>query len=226
VSGVSPKVSITRATARTSIATLGTGYCQQDFATYWTIRLLYLVEFANWNSQAVIGYGCGNNSSVQTTGASDSMPYHTGTMQSSRTTYGVGCQYRWIEDLWGNVFEWVDGIYFSSSSVYIITDPSNFSDTTNGTLVGTRATNGGEIKDFFTPSESTLDWAMYPNAVYSDSNYSTYVTDPCSYGSSGVVLCVGGHFNQYQDYGLFCMSGNSNASSSGSHLGARLMYLP
>jgi hypothetical protein len=226
VSGVSPKVSITRATARTSIATLGTGYCQQDFATYWTIRLLYLVEFANWNSQAVIGYGCGNNSSVQTTGASDSMPYHTGTMQSSRTTYGVGCQYRWIEDLWGNVFEWVDGIYFSNSSVYIITNPSNFSDSSGGTLVGTLVINSGEIKDFFAPSESTLDWAMYSNAVYSDSYYSTYVTDHCNSNGSGVVLYVGGNYDQGQYCGLFYVNGNYYASVSYGYLGARLMYLP
>ena len=225
-SGKSPKVSITRATARTSIAGLGTGYYQQDFATFWTIRLLYLVEFANWNSQAVIGYGCGNNSSVQTTGFSDSMPYHTGTMQSSRTTYGVGCQYRWIEDLWGNVYEWVDGIYFSSSNVYIITNPSSFSDSSDGTLVGTRATSSNEIKDFFAPSEATLDWAMYPNMVVSDSNYSTYVCDHCSYSSSGVVLFVGGYCSQYQGYGLFYVNGYNNASYSYSHIGARLLLLP
>ena len=226
VSGKSPKVSITRATARTSISNLGTGYYQQDFATFWTIRLLYLVEFANWNSQAVIGYGCGNNSSVQNTGVSDSMPYHTGTMQSSRTTYGVGTQYRWIEDLWGNVREWVDGIYFSSSSVYIITNPSNFSDTKGGTLVGTRSTSSKEIKDFFVPSEATLDWAMYPNAVHSDSTYNNYVTDLCSYYSDGVVLYVGGNYGQNQSYGMFYISGSNDASVYDSSIGTRLMYLP
>ena len=225
-SGKSPKVSITRATARTSISNLGANYWQQDFATYWTIRLLYLVEFANWNSQAVIGYGCGNNSSVENTGASDSMPYHTGTMQSARTTYGVGTQYRWIEDLWGNVLEWVDGIYFSSSSVYIITDPSSFSDSSDGTLVGTRATSSKEIKDFFAPSDSTLDWAMYPNTVVSDSNYSTYVCDACVYSNGGVILCVSDYYTQNQSFGLFYMNGGNNASYSSGVIGTRLMYLP
>ena len=227
VSGVSPKVSIIRSTARNSIKNLGTGYWQQDFAMFWTIRLLYLVEFANWNSQATIGYGCGNGSSVQTTGASDSMSYHTGTMQSSRTTYGVGTQYRWIEDLWSNVLEFVDGIYFSGSSVYIITNPSNFSDSSGGTLVGTRTTTSlDEIKNFFTPSNSTLDWAMYPDALYSDSNYSTYVTDRYGYYSSGVVLTVGGNYNQGSSWGLFNVSGSTNASYSAGSVGTRLMYLP
>ena len=228
-SGKSPKVSITRATARTSIAALGTGYCQQDFATYWTIRLLYLVEFANWNSQAVIGYGCGNLTSTQSTGASDSMPYHTGTMKTARTTYGVGTQYRWIEDLWGNVLEWVDGIRFvgtNNKNVYIITNPSNFSDTTNGTLVGTRVSSSDEIKDFFAPSEATLDWAMYPNAAYSDSNYSTYVADGCPFYAGGVVLCVGGYSNWGKSFGLFYFDSTHSDSDAYSSIGARLMYLP
>lgn len=226
VSGVSPKVSITRATARTSIAALGTGYWQQDFATFWTIRLLYLVEFANWDSQAVIGYGCGNSSYVQSTGASDSMPYHTGTMKALRTTSGVGTQYRWIEDLWGNVFEWVDGIYFSATFVYIITDPSSFSDSSGGTLVRTRIRSSGEIKDFFVGLGSTLDWAMYPNAVYSDSKYSTYITDYCGYTDYSVVLYVGADCYAQRERGLFCMSARNEASYSGSSIGARLMYLP
>lgn len=227
-SGKTPKRSITRATARSLISSLGANYWQQDFAMFWTIRLLYLVEFANWKSQAKIGYGCGNNSSAQNTGASDSMPYHTGTMQSSRVSYGIGTQYRWIEDLWGNVYEWIDGIYFADTNrqnVYIITNPSNFSDTTGGILVGTRATDSDEIKDFFTPSDSILDWAMYPNAVYSDSNYSTYVTDQCVYGSSAPVLCVGGYYYREKKSGLFCMI-SGGASSSDLSVGARLMYLP
>jgi hypothetical protein len=37
--------------------------------------------------------------------------YHTGTTQSARTTYGLGTQYRWIEGLWDNVYDWMDGCY-------------------------------------------------------------------------------------------------------------------
>jgi hypothetical protein len=99
ISGVKPLTNITRSTARSGCSGRGTGYCQFDMMTLITIWHLYLVEFAHWNSQAKIGYGCGNNSATENMGASDSMPYHTGTMQSSRTTYGVGTQYRWIEDL-------------------------------------------------------------------------------------------------------------------------------
>ena len=224
--GVTPIASITRATARTQIQNLGTGYYLNDYALFWTIRMLYLVEFADWNSQKVIGYGRGNGSYASTMGYTDSMPYHTGTTASNRTTYGANTQYRYIEGLWDNVLDWCDGIRFSSSTVYVYTNPSTYSDSSGGMIVGTRATSNDEIKSFFTPSVSTLDWAMYPNSVYSDTNYSTYVADYCFYGSSGVVLCVGGGWNHSQSCGMFFLNGYSSASYAFSSIGARLMYLP
>ena len=151
--------------------------------------MLYLVEFADWNSQAKIGYGCGNNSSAQAVGASDSMPYHTGTMQSSRTTYGVGTQYRFIEGLWDNVFDWCDGIYFSGANVYCIKNPSSFSDSSSGTLVGTRPTSGGWISAFNVPTANGFDYALYTSAI--SGSEATYITDYCY--SGGVVLYVGGY---------------------------------
>lgn len=224
VTGKPPKVNITRDAARTAIKALGTGFYQQDFAMFWTTRMLYLVEYANWNSQAAIGYGCGNNSSVQITGASDTMTYHTGTMKSTRTAYGVGVQYRWIEDPWGNVREWCDGIYFSSSNVYCINNPANFSDTTGGTKVGTRPTTDGYISDWSIPTATGFEYALYPSAV--SGGEQTYMADYCYYYSSGVTLSVGGDYGQYQGYGMFCLDGSSTASSSYGYLGARLQYLP
>ena len=219
-----PKVNITRSTARSGIHNLGSTIWQWDYAIRWTINMLYLVEFAHWNSQEKIGYGCGNNSSIQNTGASDNMPYHTGTMQSSRTSYGVGTQYRYIEDLWGNVYDWVDGIYFSGSNVYIIKNPANFSDSSNGTNVGTRPTSSNYISKWNTPSNSDYDWAIYPSAVSGSS--STYICDCCNYSSGGTVLCAGGNYSQYQYRGLFCLNGDSSASSSYGSIGSRLMKLP
>lgn len=225
VTNTAVMTNITRATARSGITSLGTGYYMQDFALYWTIRMLYLVEFADWDSQKVIGYGCGNNSSTVNTGTTDSMSYHTGTMQSTRTTYGTGIQYRWIEDPWANAYEWCDGIRFSGSDVYVFNNPSEYSDTSGGTKTGTRPTSGGYISQWSVPSVSGYDWALYPAAV-SGSFAGTYVPDYCHYGSSGVVLYVGGFYDQYQDHGAFCLGGDGAASDSSGRIGARLQYLP
>ena len=224
VTGNPPIVNITRATARTNIHNLGDTYWQFDYAMLWTIWMLYLVEYGDWNSQKTIGYGCGNGSKSQAVGSSDSMPYHTGTMQSSRSTYGVGCQYRYIEDLWGNVWDWCDGIYFNDTAIYIILNPANFSDTSNGTYIGSRVASTSWISAYNVPSASGFEWALYPSAV-SGSN-STYVCDYCSYDSHGVVLYCGGYYFQDQAQGLFCIYGGSDASGSNPRIGCRLQKLP
>ena len=227
VSGTTPKVSTTRSDFRTGIHNLGSKIWQNDFAMFWTLRMLYLVEFADWNSQNKIGYGCGNNSSVQAMGYTDSMPYHTGTTQSDRTTYGLGTQYRYIEGLWDNVFDFCDGIYFNDRTVYVINNPANFSDTTGGTNVGTRANANGVVTEWTDPSSITgLEYALYPAAVTEDSNFATYDCDYSGYGASGVVLCVGGLYYQDQYNGAFCLYGNYAASYKYASRGSRLQMLP
>lgn len=220
-SGSSPQVNITRSTARSGIHSLGSTIWQFDFAMRWTIQMLYLVEFADWNSQTKIGYGCGNSSSYQNVGSSDSMKYHTGTMQSSRTTYGVGVQYRYIEGLWDNVYDWMDGCYYNSSGLNVIMNPNNFSDSSNGTAVGSPP--GGWTSAFSIPTKSGFEWALYPSAT--SGSGSTYITDCWGFDSSCPCLCCGGCYDQGQDHGLFCV-GYLTSSFSGSGIGCRLQKLP
>ena len=225
--GVTPKVNITRDAARTGIKALGSGIWQWDYAMLITIQMLYLVEYANWNVQATIGGGCSqtsaSSSAVFNCGGTDSMPYHTGTVSANHADYG-DCQYRYIENLWGNCYDWCDGIYFSAANVYAIKNPANFSDTANGTLVAQRPTSSGYISALAKSSASGFDWFYYPSAVAGADG--TYIPDYCGYSASGVVLCVGGSYGQVPDRGLFCLSGGNAASGSYANIGSRLQYLP
>ena len=221
--GSQPAASMTRAQARSNIHNLGSTYWQYDFAMYWTIMMLYLVEYANWNSQATIGYGCSPSGQKFNMGATDAMIYHTGTSAANRTTYG-SVQYRHIEGLWDNVYDWCDGIRFSGSTVYCIANPTSFSDTSGGTNVGTRATSSGWISGWTNPTADGFEYALYPNAV--SGSETTYVCDYCNYGASGVVLCVGGNYGQSQNYGAFDLYGYSAASSADTDIGCRLQKLP
>lgn len=223
--GVKPAGNYTRAQFRTSISGLGQKIWQWDFAMYWTIMMLYLVEYADWNSQAKIGYGCGNNRGTENAGSCDNMTYHTGTNAANRTTYGH-TRYRYIEDLWGNAYDWVDGIYFSGANIYCIKNPSSFSDTTGGTNVGTRDTSGGYISAWTNPSASGFEYALYQASGGNAGSDSTYVCDYCSYNSSGVVLFVGGNYGQNQGRGAFYLNGSNAASYKGAYVGSRLMKLP
>ena len=221
--GSQPAANMTRAAARSSIHNLGSTYWQYDYAMYWTIMMLYLVEYANWNSQATIGYGCSPSGSKFNMGATDNMVYHTGTSAASRTTYG-SVQYRHIEGLWDNVYDWCDGIRFSGSTVYCIANPASFSDTSGGTNVGTRATSSGYISGWTNPTADGFEYALYPNAV--SGSETTYVCDYCDYVASGVVLVVGGYYGQNQYRGAFYLYGNGAASVASTSIGCRLQKLP
>ena len=219
--GQTPKNQTTRSDFRTSIHNLGTDIWQLDFATRFTIWMLYIVEFADWNSQAKIGYGCGDNSAVQAMGYTDSMPYHTGTTQSSRTTYGLGTQYRYIEGLWDNVYDWIDGCYNSSSGLNIILNPANFSDSSGGISVGTPSS--GYPSAFTVANVSGTFPTFIPSAA--NGSDSTYSCDYWSFNASSPCLYGGGYYSRSLNHGLFYVS-RSSTSYAYASLGSRLMELP
>ena len=222
--GVKPVTSKTRSTFRSGIHGLGTKVWQIDWATWFTIWLLYLVEFANWNSQAKIGYGCGGGqySSTENAGYTDSMPYHTGTTKSSRTTYGVSTQYRHIEGLWDNVYGWIDGCYYNNIGLKIILNPSSFSNYSGGVSVG--IPSNGYPRAFSVKSVSGSFPLFIPTTSGgSDSTYS------CDYWYSGNAdypcVCAGSNTVQTQYRGLFFFYCNE-ASDANSSTGSRPMKLP
>ena len=215
----SPRANMTRSSARSGIHNLGSTIWQSDFAMRFTLWLLYIVEFADWNSQAKIGYGCSPSSNTFAMGYTDSMPYHTGTNQSSRTTYG-GTQYRNIEGLWDNVWDWCDGCYYNSSGLNIILNPANFSDSSNGTAVGVPSSGWPSA---FTV-KTTGGYPLFIPTAASGSD-STYSCDSWYFGSSSPCLYVGGYYSHDSDYGLFCVYYNA-ASYYNGVIGCRLQELP
>lgn len=225
VSGYTPLGNKTRAEFRTGIHNLNANAWQQDFAMWWTIRMLYLVEHANWNSQTKIGYGCGNGTGIQAAGLTDTMPYHTGTMASSKTSYHAGVQYRGIEAPWCNIAEWVDGIYASGNNVYCIKNPANFSDTTGGTYVGTKLTTGGNIKSWSNPSSvSGFEYALIP--ATQGGSETQYCCDYWGVSSGSTCFLGGGNYGQNLQTGFFQMFNVMSESDKNEAWGARLMYLP
>ena len=220
-SGVKPKANITRSTARTSIHNLGSNIWQSDIQMRMTIWMLYLVEFADWNSQKTIGKGCGNNSATENMGYTDSMPYHTGTTLASRDSYGLGTQYRYIEGLWDNVYDWGDGCYYNSNGLNIINTPSSFSDNSGGTAVG--VPSNGWPSAFTVATVAGLEWVIYPTA--SGGSETTYSADNWNFNASDPCLCFGGSYYQSGNRGLFCVYCNS-ASYSDAYIGCRLQKLP
>ena len=217
-----PLTKKTRAEFRNLISALGDGIYQRDMAMQVTIWMLYLVEYADWNSQECIGYGCSDNKKIKPTGMTDSMLYHTGTTAKTRQTYGY-TQYRYIEGLWDNVLEWYDGIRFDGRDIYVFDNPDDFDDEQGGTYVGKRANDWGIIKNMKPSEVEGYEWMIYPSKVDYNLNYGEFVGDGCYYNASGVVLYGGGYCSQDRGHGLFCLYGDAAASDQYASIGSRLL---
>lgn len=214
------QTNITRSQARSNIHNLGSNIWQMDFAQMWYVGMLFLVEFADWNGQTAIGYGCSSGNSKQNNGRTDSMQYHTGTTAANRTTYGF-TQYRNIEGWWDNVYDWMDGCYYNSNGLNVIKNPAQFSDSANGVLVGKPV--AGYPSDFTIPTQDGLEWALFPSAA--NGSQTTYVPDIWSYYGSGPCLYHGGYYYQYLNHGpfyVYCYS----TSYQDSFIGCRLQERP
>lgn len=219
ITGAAQHVNITRSTARTSIHDLGANFWQMDFAQYWYVNMLFLVEFADWNGER-IGRGCSASGAKMINGQTDAMGYHTGTTAASRDSYGF-TQYRNIEGWWDNVHDWMDGCYYNNNGLNIINNPNNFSDSANGTLVGKPTT--GYPSDFTIPTANGFEWALFPSKERG--SQTTYAPDAWVFGAFSPCLYHGGSYSQYQNYGPFFVSCDST-SGSNSDVGCRLQERP
>ena len=224
-SGLAPQVSMTRATARTQSIAKGGNWRMTDYATWSAYTYLYLLEFADWDSQTKIGRGyVDGNSAAINTGGTDSMTYHTG--RAAGTDGQTSVQYRGIEDPWGNVSELVDGINFSGRKVYVCTDPSKYADNTSTGYTDTGVTlpSSGWIKQL-TPS-STVEWAFFLPSVNGGSE-TTYVPDWMASTTGWRILCVSGYWKYKSNAGLFnFFAYNDSSGGSGTGIGARLLVDP
>ena len=213
------KCSITRSAARSGIHGLGANFWQIDFSQFWYVGMLFLVEFADWNGER-IGRGCSASGSKENNGKTDAMQYHTGTTAANRDTYGF-TQYRNIEGWWDNVYDWMDGCYYNSNGLNVIKNPNQFSDSANGVLVG--KPTDGYPSDFAIPTQSGLEWALYP--IAKAGSQTTYVPDDWSFNGGSPCLRHGGNCYRGLNRGPFYV-GYGSASSASDSIGCRIQERP
>lgn len=219
-SGTTPSVSKTRSTFRDYARNMASGFQLRDIATWCAYDLLYLVEYADWEGQKKIAQGLVNNPSVNKTGLTDAMVYHTGRANSSDNS---AVQYRWIENPWGNVREWVDGINFQNRTAYICTDPTKYADDTTANYTSTGVTlssTTGWIKGLGLSTD--FPWAYLPNEPGGSST--TYIPDYMYSGGGRRVLNVGGSYSKRLNGGQFYFDASNTSSDKNSDLGARLQF--
>lgn len=232
-SGKTCLVNITLPQMRTACKAQGEGYQQYDFLIDAIIKELFLIEFATTNSQSIMrGWTDGNSAALQT-GHTDNVKTPSGSWNTNHeegdtacnTDGHHACKYRGIENPWGNVYKWCDGITFDGTKIYICLDPNHYVSENMAApyfYVGERADGASYLKEI-----SYFD--KFPALGYASSvsggSDSTYYCDyAVAYG--GTVLVVGGYWSDRASGGLWYWNGLVDASNADSYLGGRLCYKP
>jgi len=228
VTGASPTVSATRATFRTNAKNKGSGWSIIDIAAISAIQMLALVEFATNNAQAVIGRGyCDGNSASLKSGSCDSVPNLTG--RPSGTDGKTGVVYRGIEDFWGNIWEWVDGVNFNGGKYYVCNDISKYADDTATNYEELSFTGATNWSQSYITQEGLDDGdnihVMLPSAAGSGSE-TTYQCDACWSNTGWRVFLHGGNWLYGSHCGLFTADLYTDSSSTNTYIGSRLLYIP
>lgn len=87
----------------------GHSYCQLNFYTVTLLQCLYLMRYGNRNSQTALGMGYVGGTSAKNTGATLNKGMYYGSTDPMEQMKFMG-----IEDFWGNIYQWVDGLVSTS----------------------------------------------------------------------------------------------------------------
>lgn len=219
--GTTPKAHTSLDEFRTGITAIDNKHYQYDIHTYAALELLYIVEFAHLNTQSKIGAGITFSKKALTIGRTDVLTYHTGRVNGAADNVSA-VQYRWIENLWGNVWNWVDGILIQDGLVYICNDRTKYASS---------ITKNYESTGLHTPTNS--NWHRtdqdYNNCylipLTSGSSNSTYTCDYYTYDYELRGLYVGGGYGGVSFAGLFCWSGYYDPGDADAAIGGRAVLV-
>ena len=212
VSGKAPINYGTRANFRALAGKHGTGWRQQDFDLVSAIQLLYLVEYADWNSQSMIGNGLTDWTSawpawndynpIETSGNSNSDGNATANTSGGDGAVGSYMSYHGIENFFSHLWKWVDGINIIDRVPWVSNNDTHFvvETTTNYTSLGvTLATSNQYVETL-----EQIARGFLAASVLASGSGSTYVTDFYWQGTGWRLATLGANANNALRAGVAC----------------------
>ncbi len=226
VSGFAPLVNETRAEFRSISGNRGTGWRQLDYDLASAIQLLYLIEYADWDSQSMIGEGrtalsggtWAKDSYIGVTGKSNSDG--NGTNSVGGNSNNAYMTYRGIENFFGNIWKWVDGININNNIPYVCNNDTDFADdtATNYTALGITLINANGYQQTLEQTSR----GFLPASVGGSS--STYLTDYYYQSTGWRVARLGGAVSSGAYAGVAFWIAYSASSNDDVYIGGRLCF--
>lgn len=211
-----PTANITIGQARTLAQANGDGYDQIAFYQLTLLQCLFLIKYKSRDAQSALGKGF--------TLSSLSSPIKTGGtiakgIDFGETTGRQQMKFLGIEDFWGNLYYWIDGLV-SSSDFHALTATTNFNDSGAGyNDLGQIAES--DIFGYMKIPQGTNELGFIPQV--GGASETTYFTDSANF-KSGRVPYFGGYKDELGT-GAFKLYVGAQVSEKGSYCGGRLMYL-
>lgn len=219
-SGKTPTGNKTRATFRSEATSRGTGYFQNGFYQLIFLQCLYLLKYKDRNSQTALGYGYVSGSATQQTGETNTKGLNYGNTSSQTDRVKLFG----IEDMWGNIWQWVDGLSTDGSRKYVVTHlPVNFDDATSGTAHTTYDSGiTADLGNYISRVQGTTDCGFAAKAT--SGSETTYWADYTVVAASRVAM-FGGDWYYGAREGVFRLAANNASSYSYAGIASRLMYV-
>ena len=220
-SGYAPLTNKTITNFRSYARSLGNDFGQMDWH-YFILQMLYLVEYADYNSQSKIGLGYTNGSHTApvNSGGCDVLGMKSGSLDGTDNTSII---YRGIEDIFGNLWQFVDGLNIRNNKTYICYDSNKYAvDTFSGSYKAV-GYNNASANGY--ASKLGYDSANPMVAITTDSTGSSD-TNMCDYyyqNSGDRIALVGGRWLYGGYCGLWCWTLNNTSADYNDYLGARLL---
>ena len=185
------------------------------------------------NSDTVFNFGQYVN------GLADSVQYVSGT--SGPSDESGAFKYRGLENIWGNLYWWIDGVHFCYGKAWATLNPSKYIDLFNDTWednyenyydAAVPVTYGEDGSASGVQGFSNSPWIKVPyednenNGNFNIGTCDNYIQETTEEDEEPFVrtLYVGGSFTDGSKCGLFCCNGSSSNSYASSDLGSRLFF--
>lgn len=218
-SGYTPLVSTNITDFRNYAKKLGTGWGQLDWR-YFILQNLYLIEYANNDVQTTLGQGVTNTSAAIKSGGCNDLGMKSGCLTNDGKNSVI---YRGIEDIFGNVYQFVDGLNIKDRKAYICYDPTKYAvDTFTGdykALSYTNYSSDGYVSELGLDTSNPL--INLPTKASGSS--STYFPDYYYQTTGNRIARVGGRWNNTASAGLWYWGLNDYSDFTSTYIGARLL---
>ena len=235
ISGVYPSGSANLPTFRESASKLGTDFSILDYH-YFVLQMLYLIEYADYDSQSVLGKGVTKNYEGHhyygeiIMGGTDSLGMKSGCLVNDGKHSMI---YRGIEDIYGNNWDFLDGINIKDYQAYINYDFKTYkSDVFDGNYKALGYVNKsfGDNEGFgwitklgYDSNNPLIGLPTEVDINNTDSNNPSGIKDAYEAAPGDKILIVSGPYASGNSAGLWFSEAYIGSDSDKSGVGSRLI---